>query len=341
MPSRDPSRKTQPAPVMEVAAGPDAATMLEMYQRMVLSRTLDDRIWALYRQGVLGLAVSGQGHEACQVGSVYALRRGYDWLVPYYRDNGVAVAAGLSPRDMMLTYYAKANDPTSGGKHFPAHYADPGLGIVSSSSNVATQIPHAVGLALAAKMRGEDRIAIVYFGDGATSKGDFHESCNFAAVHRLPVIFFCENNDYAISTPRRLQMATETIAARAEGYGFPGVTVDGNDVLAVYHATREAADRARRDEGPTLIEAKTYRFSPHTSNDPDRAYRTHEEIEAHRAQDPILRFRRYLEESGLLPPEREEEVRRQAVAAVDDATEYAQNSPDPAPEGALENVYGS
>ncbi len=321
--------------------------LLEIYRTMVLTRELGNMFFTLARQGRILYGVSANGHEAAQVGSAWALRRGEDYVYPYYRDIGVALSWGLTPRDLMAQAFRKATDPSSRGRQHIAHFGCRRLNIVTSSSVVATQIPQAVGTALGLKLRGEDAIAIVYFGDGATSKGDFHEGLNFAAVHRAPVIFFCENNRYAISVPQEKQMAVEDIAGRAAGYGFPGVVVDGNDVLAVYEVTRGAAERARRGDGPTLIEAKTYRLDPHAAADPDvmadppHRYREPEEVEEWRSptRDPVARFEGYLEERGFLDSAGKAEIHQSVKREIEDAIDFAVESPEPAPEETLAHVY--
>ncbi len=321
-------------------AGLSHDTLLEMYYKMCLSRALDDRIWVLAHSGETGLAVSAHGHEAMQVASIYAIRKGYDWVAPYYRDGAAMIALGVTPRQIMLGFFAKADDPNSGGRQFPAHWSFPELNVVTRSSNVATQILHAAGIALASKMKREDRITITYFGDGSTSKGDFHEALNFAGLYKLPVVFFCENNEYAISVPRRKQMPIDDIAIRAAGYGMPGANVDGRDVIAVYNATKAAVDRARAGEGPSLVVANGYRLAPHTSNDPDRTYRTREELETFRAtHDPIPIFRHSLQEAGILTQSLDSELQAKIAVEVDDATDFARNSPDPIPEDALKHVF--
>ncbi len=199
------------------------------------------------------------------------MRPGTDVWLPYYRDLGVVLTAGMTPYEVFLGVFAKADDPSSGGRQMPAHWGSRRLGIISGSSPIATQVPHAAGIACAARYRGEDTVVGCWFGDGATSEGDWHEGLNFSGIHRLPVIFVCENNQYAISVPQSKQMAVKDVASRAEGYGFPGVVVDGNDVLACYGAMKRAHERARAGEGPTLIECKTYRFMPHTSDDDDKS----------------------------------------------------------------------
>src|SRR3990170_1091341 len=276
----------------------------DMYHKMLVARILGDRMFILNRQGRAPFAITGQGHEAAQIGSAFALRPGRDWVLPYYRDVGVVLTIGMTARELMLSSLAKAADPSSGGRQMPSHYGHARLRIVSGSSPVATQIPQACGVALASKIRHEDDVTVTYCGDGGTSKGDFHEGLNFAGIHKLPVIFIVENNGWAISVPQSKQMAIRDIADRAQGYGFPGVVVDGGDVLAVYQATKQAAERARRGEGPTLIEAKVIRYTGHSSDDDDRAYRDHAEVDAWRAtKDPILRFRKYLIDVGVLTEE--------------------------------------
>jgi len=323
----------------EKAPGLTNEQLLDMYYKMLLTRALSTRERLLQRMGKAPFAITGEGQEAAQVGSAYALRWGKDWVVPYYRDIGVALTVGMTPRDVLLGFFACAEDPSSGGRNMPSHFSDPKLRIVSGSAPVATQLPHAVGIALASKLKREKDVTIVYFGDGATSKGDTHEAMNFAAIHKLPVIFLCEHNQYAISVHVSKQMAVENVAIRAQGYGFPGLTVDGNDVLAVYAATKEAVERARQGEGPTFIEAKTYRLVPHSSDDDDRRYRARAEVEEWEKKDPIPRFQRYLEELGLLGAEAKEKLNKQVASEVEEATEYAEKAALPKPEEALSKVY--
>jgi len=311
----------------------------DMYYKMLVARLLGDRMFILNRQGRAPFAITGQGHEACQVGSAFALRPGRDWALPYYRDIGVVLALGMTSRDIMLHFLARASDPCSGGRQMPNHWSSPSLRIVTSSSVVATQIPHAVGVALASKLRREDDVTIVYFGEGATSQGDFHEGLNFASVHKLPVLFFCENNGYAISEPQWKEMAVPNVADRARAYGFRGATVDGNDALAVYQTTRWAVDECRRGHGPKLIEAKTYRLVPHSTADDDRRYRSRAELEEWAKKDPLDRFRQNLAEHGLLDERAAQALREQAEAEVQDAVDYAEGQPYPAPEEALTHVF--
>jgi len=310
----------------------------DIHYKMLLARALSVRQRVLQRMGKGPMTFSGEGHEAAQVGSAYALRPGTDWVFPYYRDVAVAVTIGMTARDILMCFFARADDINSGGRNMPSHFSNPQLRIVSGSAPICTQAPHAVGAALASKLRRLDEVTTVYFGDGATSTGDWHESMNFAGVHRLPLVFVCEHNQYAISVQWRKQAAIENVANRAEGYGFPGVTVDGNDVLAVYGVMSRAVERAKSGEGPTLIEAKTYRLMPHSSDDDDRRYRTREEVEEWSARDPIAAFARQLKGLGALDDKRETLLIDRVSQEVDEATDFAEKAPTPDPETALRHV---
>lgn len=313
--------------------------LLELYYKMFLARTVGQRERTLNRMGKGPFAVTGEGQEAAEVGTAYALTPGKDWVLPYYRDIGVALTIGMTPRDLLLAHLSRSTSIESGGRNMPSHFSSPALRIVSGSAPVATQVTHAVGVALASKLRGLDEVAMTYFGDGATSVGDMHEAMNFAGVHKCPVIFVCENNQYAISVPWKKQSAVENVAIRAQGYGFPGVTVDGNDVLAVYAAAKEGVDRARRGEGATFIEAKTYRIVPHTSDDDDRRYRSREEVAQWTAKDPLVRYQAWLEEHGGAGKREIEAEQTKALQEVDEATKQAEEAPLPDPETALLHVY--
>ena len=323
---------------MPGAAGLNGDQLLDIYFKMLLARTVGQRERMLNRMGKGPFAVTGEGHEATQVGTAYALKPGHDWVVPYYRDIGVALTIGQTPKDLLLAHLSRAEDISSGGRNMPSHFSEPALHIVSGSAPVATQFPHAAGIALASKLRGLDEVTAVYTGDGGTSTGDCHEAMNFAGVHKLPVIFVIENNQYAISVHWRKQAAVENVSVRAEGYGFPGVTVDGNDVLAVYEAMKQAVERARSGEGATLIEAKTYRLVPHTSDDDDRRYRSREELEEWTKKDPLVRYRAWLQEHDIADQRKLDELQEKAAREVDEATDYAENAPTPKPESALEHV---
>jgi 2-oxoisovalerate dehydrogenase E1 component alpha subunit len=321
------------------ALGLSQKDLLQMYRTMVTARLCDEAQFRLNRQGKAPFVVPVSGHEGCQVATAWPLTRGKDIFVPYYRDMAVCLVAGMTPKDVFLGVFGKAEDPSSGGRQMPAHWGSRRLGIITGSSPIATQIPHASGIAYAMKYRGEDAVVGSWFGDGATSEGDWHEALNFAGIHRLPVVFVCENNLYAISVPLSKQAAIENLSTRAEGYGFPGATVDGNDVLACYEAMKTAVDRARRGEGPTLIEAMTYRYHPHTSDDDDRTYRTREEVEEAKKKDPIIGFEGYLKNAGLLDDDKIEALRKELKEQVDTAVDEAWGAPDPQPETALRHVF--
>jgi 2-oxoisovalerate dehydrogenase E1 component alpha subunit len=318
--------------------GLDEDDLLKMYHYMLLARRVDERSWILNRQGKAAFVISCQGQEAAQIGAAYNLRPGYDYLYPYYRDSGMTLLLGQTPRGQFLSLLGKKEDPNSAGRQMPGHYSSRDLNIVTASAPIAVQYPQAVGSALAFKMRGEDGVVLTSGGEASTSEGDWHEAMNFAGIYDLPVVFLIQNNVYAISVPEPLQVAG-SIAKRAEGYGFPGYEIDGNDVLAVYETAKEAVDRARRDDGPTLIEAKTYRLTAHSSDDDDRRYREREEIEEWRLKDPIMRFEKYLTENGLLDEEKKDELEAQIKAEVAEASDYAEEAPFADPEEALERVY--
>ncbi|MGZ8629845.1 MAG: thiamine pyrophosphate-dependent dehydrogenase E1 component subunit alpha [Actinomycetota bacterium] len=310
-----------------------------MYRLVLSARLLDEAALRQNRMGRAPFVVPAEGHEGCQVGTAWAMRRSVDVWLPYYRDGAVVLTAGMTPFEVFLGIFAKADDPSSGGRQMSSHWGHAGLDIISGSSPIATQVPHAAGIAYAIKYRGDDAVVGCWFGDGATSEGDWHEGLNFAGIHRLPVIFVCENNRYAISVPQSKQMAIENVADRAEGYGFPGVVVDGNDVLACYGAMKTAHERARAGEGPTLIECKTYRFLGHTSDDDDKTYRPRDEVEAARHHDPLHVFGEYLRSAGVLDDVGAEEARDRAKAEIDEALAAAWEAADPEPESALRHVF--
>jgi 2-oxoisovalerate dehydrogenase E1 component alpha subunit len=323
----------------EGLAGLSVSQLRDAAYHITLTRALDERMRALNRQGKAPFAVSCAGHEAAQIGSTMALVPGEDWVLPYYRDLGVMIALGFTAREAMLQFLARAADPCSGGRQMPNHWSSRRLKVLSASSPVGTQILHATGIALASKLKHEPHVTAVYFGEGTTAGGDFHEGLNFAAIHRLPVVFVCENNGYAISQPAQSEMPVASVADRAVAYAMPGESVDGNDVLAVYGAMRRAVERARRGEGPTLLEARTYRLVPHTSDDDDRVYRSREELAHWQAQDPILRFRRTLLDAGIVDGGQVEETARRVAREVDEATDFALQAPYAAPETVLRHVY--
>ena len=301
----------------------------DFYRRMVFCRTIDERIWALNRQGKVPIAASSQGHEAAQLGSLLAAEKDGDcFLFPYYRDLALKFAAGLTAEQVMRSFMGKEGDPYSNGRQFPLQGADLPRKIIQISNVVAAGLTQSVGYAMACKMRGEPTVALVYFGDGASSQGETHEAMNFAGVHNLPVVFICENNRYAISVPQRKQMGIEEVASRAAGYGFPGFTVDGMDFIACYEATREAINTAR-NQGPVLLEMKVERFMSHTTDDDDRRYRPAEEVEQARQRDPVVSLGNLLIEQGILTQAQLDDAAESALAAVDAATDAADTASAP------------
>ncbi len=330
MATREPTSRTTEARHEALGLGVD--DLLEMYYHAALARALDERMWVLQRAGMVPFVISGQGHEGAQVGIMWATDRQRDWLVPFYRSLAACLVRGMTPRDLMLGLFARRDDPSSGGRQMPAHWADPRHRILSTSSPVGTQYLHAVGIAYAARVRGTGEVCVTSIGEGGTSQGDWHEAMNFAGIHKLPVVFVVENNRYAISVPVRLQMAVEDVASRAAGYGFPGVVVDGSDVLACYDAAKEAVRRARAGEGPTLIECKVERLTAHSSEDREETYRPTGDREVSRSKDPLVVFKHYLEQVGVMDEARYTEIHGRIKAVVTDATDYAEALPmaDPA-----------
>jgi TPP-dependent pyruvate/acetoin dehydrogenase alpha subunit len=318
---------TPPAP-----PAPDGL-LLRIYRVAVLTRAVDHQLWLLARQGRAGFVLTARGHEVAQVASAAALRRGCDSAWPYYRDMGVGLALGVTPYEILLGALARAADPHSGGRQLTMHLSSRALRIGSISSAIAAHLPHAVGAAYAARLRGEDSVAVCWFGDGACSEGAAHEAMNLAAVHRLAVVFVCENNGLAISVPLRLQMPVERVSDRAPAYAMPGVSVDGTDAEAVHAAACAAVARARRGEGPSLLELRVPRITPHSSQDDD-AYRTDEQRAAAAAADPLPRLRETLLERNLLTVEEDERLVRTTRERVIADEDLALAQPPPSPERA-------
>jgi len=313
--------------------------LVAMYRLVALARALDERMWVLNRAGRIPFVISGQGHEGAQVGITWPLTKGHDWIAPFYRSIATCLTFGMSPRDILTAQYATANDPSSGGRQMPGHYGSHEHNLVSVSSPVATQLLHAVGIALAAKIRKTGQVAMTTMGEGSSNQGDVHEGLNFAAIHKLPFIFVVENNGYAISVPLARQVAGSSVADRAAGYGMPGIVVDGNDVLACYVASRDAIERARAGEGPTLIEAKVHRLTAHSSDDQQTKYRSEEELADERARDCVPGFRTQLRGAGVLTDGVEEKLTAEIKSIVDEATDYAEAQADPDPSTAMRYVY--
>src|SRR5262244_193197 len=311
---------------LDTALEPDIASdeLKRIYRAMLLGRRLDERMVRLQRQGRIGTFAPVKGQEAAQIGSVFTLRP-QDWTVPSFRETAAMIHRGW-PIEKILAFFAGYLE---GGQPGPEQRDLP------VTIPVATQIPHAVGIAYGIQYRDEDSVVMVYFGDGATSEGDFHEAANFAGVWHGPVVFLCQNNQWAISVPLKKQTNSRTIAQKAAAYGFPGIQVDGNDVLAVYAACREAVDRARSGDGPTLIECVTYRLAMHTTADDPTKYRTEEEVKAWEQKDPLTRFRVYLEGKQLFDASVEAQVDEEIARAV----ERFEAMPAPDPLGMFDHVY--
>jgi 2-oxoisovalerate dehydrogenase E1 component alpha subunit len=284
--------------------------------------------------------ITSAGHEATQFGCAWAVNIGQDYVVPYYRDMALALALGQTPQDIFLHALGKAGDPSSGGRQMFGHYSSRKLRIVSGSSSVGSHPLHAVGLALAFRIAGDAGLAaMTFFGEGATSEGAWHEAMSFAGIHQLPVVFVCENNQYAISIHQRREVPVEDVAVKAEGYRMPGAIVDGNDIFAVYAAARTAMERARSGGGPTLLECKTYRLRPHSNADDDRKYRTEAEIDAWRQRDPIARLEQYVLARGLATLDDIAGYRQQIAAEVEQAIEEAEQALGPARDSLYAHVY--
>ena len=311
---------------LDTALEPDIppAELRRLYQAMVLGRRLDERMVRLQRQGRIGTFAPIKGQEASQIGTVSCLRPG-DWTVPSFRETAAMLWRGW-PIEQLLRFFS---GHLEGGQPAPDQHDLP------ITIPVATQIPHAVGLAYAAQYRGDDAVVMTFFGDGATSEGDFHEAMNFAGVWHVPVIFVCQNNQWAISVPLKKQTHSRTIAEKALAYGFPGVQVDGNDVLAVHAAASEAVARARAGEGPTLIECVTYRLGVHTTADDPTKYRSAEEVAEWERKDPLTRFGAYLQKRDLL----EEGVEERVDAEIAEAVARFETTPPPDPLVIFDHVY--
>lgn len=323
--------------------------LLELYWNMLLARRLDERTWALHRQGKIAFHVSGIGHEALQVATAFALNRGVDYVYPYYRDLAMCLSIGITPRDFMLSLFGKVGELSSGARQMPSHWSAKHLNIVTQSSPVATQVPQAAGTAFGIKYQvthgmidpkddSQPRLALCTLGEGSTSQGEWHEGMNWAGVHQLPFICIVENNNYAISVPFDQQSAVP-VAERAAAYGVKGVTADGNDVFEMYDVVRTAVLRAYNGEGPTLIEAKTTRLVPHSSDDDDRTYRSREELQEERKLDPLPRFQSQLVERGILNDDLIADYDAKAREQVTTAQKFAEEADYPPVESGFTGVF--
>lgn len=313
--------------------------VVTIYRYLMLTRILDQRLTALQRQGRIGFHVGSLGEEAAIMGSTYAMRE-TDWIFPCYREFGSALMRGLSLQKFLDNMFGNAND-TVKGRQMPDHYTHRAGRWGSISSPVGTQITQAVGFAWAAKIDGKDIATLTYFGDGATSSPEFHSGMNFAGVFKIPTVFFCRNNGWAISVPTERQTASATFAEKGAAYGVPGVRVDGNDLFAVIAATRQAVERAARGEGPTLIEALTYRMGGHSTSDDPLRYRGDEQLQPWAARDPIERVRHYLTRQGAWDDAQQEAYAAEVDARFRQAVAVAEQTPPPPLESMFEDVYAS
>jgi len=313
--------------------------LLEVYRMMSLVRVLDERMMTLQRQGRIGFYGAASGQEAACIGSVYALRK-TDWIFPALREGAAMLFRGFPLVPYLSQVFGNSGDVTK-GRQMPSHQAARSVNQVSWSSCIGTQLPHAVGAAWAAKLQRQDTVVMAFLGDGATSSSDFHSAMNFAGVFKVPVVFVCQNNHWSISVPTHQQTASESIAVKARAYGFPGLKIDGNDVEEVYGTAREAVERARAGEGPTLIEAETYRMGAHSSSDDPTRYRDQSEVERWKLRDPVDRLRARLLESASWSMEREEALRAELLKQVNGAIEEAEKLPPPPLESLFDDVYAA
>lgn len=313
--------------------------LLKGYKTMMTTRHVDERMITLQRQGTISFAMSSLGEEACAVASAAALNNN-DWMYPQYRELGILFWREFPIQDYLHHMFCNGKDLLL-GRQMPNHFGSRALNIVTVSSPIGTKIPHAAGCAYAMKIQGKKSIAISYFGEGATSEGDFHCGINFAAVRKAPAIFFCRNNGYAISTPSREQFASEGIAPKGIGYGIKTYRVDGNDFFAVYDVVAKAKQYCIERNGPVLIEAMTYRLGAHSTSDDPTRYRMTEEESDQKGKDPIVRLRRYLEKKGLWNEIKEKNLLEELYKAVTDAIEIAKQTPRPSLKSLFEDVYFS
>ena len=315
------------------------ADLVQMYFYLKLTRALEDRITALYRQGrIVGGCYTSHGMEAIAVGYASALERD-DVIAPFHRDMGAFLIRGITPGEVLAQYLGKRTGPTK-GKDGNVHMGDLKRGILGFVSHLADNLPVATGAALAFKIRGDARVIFTGTGDGGTSRGDFHEAMNFAAVRKLPVVFFCNNNQYAYSTPQRLQMAIPDVVDRAKAYGMPGEIVDGNDVAAVYLASKRAIAKARAGEGPTFLEFKTMRMHGHSEHDPAK-YVPPELLEEWKKKDPLLKAEQLLKQLGYGDEAYFHEVTERVKKEIEAGLEFAEQSPLPEGQEVIEGVFAT
>ena len=322
---------------MAIATNLSNVQLKELYYLLVLTRNLDERARKLFKQArFAGTYFSAVGQEATTVVPTYRLRK-EDVVAPSHREIGANVSKGVPIKLIMAQIYARKTSPDKGKSH-PCHYGYAPLRVITPASTVAGQVVVGTGAALAFKIKKEDNVVLSFFGDGATSRGGFHEALNFAGIHKLPIVYICQNNLWAESVPLSLQTALTDLSDRAKSYGFAGITIDGNDVMEVLRVSGEAIEKARRGEGATFIECKTYRWYGHSEIDPAN-YRTKEELELWMKKDPIPRYEKYLLENKILDEKEKNEILAKVEKEIDEAVDFAEKSPYPAPEEALEDVY--
>lgn len=315
----------------------DDEVLLKGYKTMWLTRLMDERMITLQRQGIISFALSSRGEEACAVASAAALSQ-EDWLYPQYREAGIMFWRGFTIQQYLHHMFGDVEDLAL-GRQMPNHFGSRALNVVTVSSPIASKIPHAAGCAYAMKLQKEQKVAVAYFGEGATSEGDFHVALNFGAVRKAPAIFFCRNNGYAISTPASSQFACDGVASKGPGYGVTTFRIDGNDFFAIYDTVKKAKEICLEGKGPILIEAMTYRLGAHSTSDDPSLYRSDEEVKKWEKKCPILRLRRYLEKRNLWDAEKEKETIKSVSDAITEAIAVAKNTPLPPLLSLIENVY--
>jgi len=311
--------------------------VLEAYRKLLLTRIIDEKMISLQRQGRMGTYVSCAGQEAAQIGSMLALKE-EDWIFPMYRDLGMMIQRGVSLKTLFDRLFGNGEDESL-GRDLPNAYGWRKYHMFNLAAPIASQLPVAVGFAIAARYRNEALVTLTSFGDGATSSGEFHVSMNFAGVYKASTIFLCENNQYAISVPVSLQTASESIAVKARAYGFEGLRIDGNDLLAVFSTTKLAAEKARRGEGPTLIECLTYRLGAHSTSDDWKKYRSSNEVEEWRKKDPLERLRLFLEKQSVLDASQDEKLRKELESTVNEQIARAEKVAPPPADSLFSDVY--
>ena len=338
MPQRASSSPARPRRRHEPAS-PKADDLLRAYRWMFMARRIDDALWILRRQGKGHFVVSCAGHEAIGAAAGLAVDPTRDFLAPHYRDLTACLAWGLNAREVMAHYFGRGSDPCTGGRQPYAHWGSLARHILTQEGPQPNVVTHAVGAAYANRRLGDSAVVWIGFGDGGAQKGEVHEAMNFASIHKLAVVFCVENNLYTQSVPLRLESSVQDLSSRAQGYGMPGVSVDGMDVLVVFEAARAAVDRARSGGGPTLLEARAYRYMPNTSNDDDTRYREREEVERWRRNDPIARLRTHLLSAGLINEAALTQLESGAADEVADAVAWAEAEPDAEPRHVLAHTW--